>query len=50
VSALESELEAALERESHRRHWEWINTPIAIWILTTIAAGIVGYLYTNYSV
>jgi hypothetical protein len=50
ATSLEPELEAALERESHRRHWEWINTPIAIWILTTIAAGTVGYLYTNYSV
>jgi hypothetical protein len=50
TSSLESELEAALERESHGRHWEWTNTPIGIWILTTIAAGTVGYMYTNYSV
>jgi hypothetical protein len=50
VSSLELPLEAALEKESRRWRWGWINTPIAIWTLTTIAAGTVGYLYTNYSV
>ena len=51
--ALETELQAA-EREAAAagrgwRSWTWINRPITIWILSTVAVGVLSFTYTQFS-
>jgi hypothetical protein len=45
--ALEAELNKA--NKSIWLNLDWINKPITIWILTTVAVGLLTYAYTNYS-
>ena len=51
--ALEAELRAA-EREAEaaargRRNWSWVNRPITLWLLSTVAVGILTFTYGQYS-
>jgi hypothetical protein len=52
ISALnEEDLEAELtEANTPVRKWNlaWVNKPITLWILTTCAVGLLGFIYTNY--
>ena len=51
--ALEAELRAA-EQEAEaaargRRNWSWVNRPITLWLLSTVAVGILTFTYSQYS-
>ncbi len=51
--ALEAELKAAEQEaeaaERGRRHWSWVNRPITLWLLSTVAVGILTFTYSQYS-
>lgn len=49
LQRFENDLYTKLEAGRPGWSWEWLNKPISIWLLTSIAAGLIGYLYTNYS-
>jgi hypothetical protein len=44
-SALEAELEKA--ERSTRLRWDWVNKPITLWALSTIAVGLISFSYTR---
>ena len=51
--ALEAELRSA-EQEAEaaargRRNWSWLNRPITLWLLSTVAVGILTFTYSQYS-
>jgi hypothetical protein len=35
--------------EGRAKRWEWLDRPVTLWALTTIAVGLMGFLYSNYS-
>jgi hypothetical protein len=50
---LEAELRSA-EQEAEaaargRRNWSWLNRPITLWLLSTVAVGILTFTYSQYS-
>ncbi|MGE5538543.1 MAG: hypothetical protein ACM30I_07980 [Gemmatimonas sp.] len=45
----EAHARAIHTREERFGRWAWINKPITIWILTTVAVGLLSFCYTNYS-
>jgi len=48
--ALEAELKAAeIEARTHRWSWGWVNKPITLWALSTIAVGVLSFTYTQFS-
>ena len=51
--ALEAELRSAeLEADAAargRRNWSWVNRPITLWLLSTVAVGILTFTYSQYS-
>jgi hypothetical protein len=51
--ALEAELEAAEQQaeaaDRGRRNWSWLNRPITLWLLSTVAVGILTFTYGQYS-
>src|SRR5215216_3104205 len=50
---LEAELRAAEQQvvaaERGRRNWSWVNRPITLWLLSTVAVGILTFTYSQYS-
>ena len=50
--ALEAELRAAEQNaeaaERGRRNWSWVNRPITLWLLSTVAVGILTFTYSQY--
>jgi hypothetical protein len=51
--ALEAELRSA-DQEAEaaargRRNWSWVNRPITLWLLSTVAVGILTFTYSQYS-
>ncbi|WP_428672385.1 hypothetical protein [Reyranella sp.] len=48
--ALEAELQAAeIEARARRWNWGWVNRPITLWALSTIAVGVLSFTYTQFS-
>ena len=51
--ALEAELQAAEQKaeaaDRGRRNWSWVNRPITLWLLSTVAVGILTFTYSQYS-
>jgi len=51
--ALEAELHAAEQQAEAaargRRNWSWVNRPITLWLLSTVAVGILSFSYGQYS-
>ncbi len=51
--ALEAELHAAEQQAEAvargQRNWSWINRPITLWLLSTVAVGILTFTYSQYS-
>jgi hypothetical protein len=51
--ALEAELHAAEQKAEAaargRRNWSWVNRPITLWLLSTVAVGILTFTYSQYS-
>ena len=48
--ALEAELRTAeSEARTRRWNWGWINKPITLWALSTIAVGVLSFTYTQFS-
>lgn len=51
--ALEAELRAAEQKaaaaDRGRRNWSWVNRPITLWLLSTVAVGILTFTYSQYS-
>ena len=51
--ALEAELHAAEQQAEAaaqgRRNWSWLNRPITLWLLSTVAVGILTFTYGQYS-
>jgi len=51
--ALEAELRAAEQHaeaaERGRRNWSWVNRPITLWLLSTVAVGVLTFTYSQYS-
>ncbi len=51
--ALEAELHAAEQKAESaargRRNWSWVNRPITLWLLSTVAVGILTFTYSQYS-
>jgi hypothetical protein len=51
--ALEAELEAAEQEAAAAgrawRNWSWVNRPITLWLLSTVAVGILSFAYAQYS-
>ena len=51
--ALEAELHAAEQKaaaaDRGRRNWGWVNRPITLWLLSTVAVGILTFTYSQYS-
>src|SRR5215204_2059439 len=51
--ALETELHAAEQKaaaaDRGRRNWSWVNRPITLWLLSTIAVGFLTFTYSQYS-
>jgi hypothetical protein len=45
----ESSLEAELQKaeRSARFRWDWVNKPITLWALSTIAVGLISFSYTH---
>ena len=32
-----------------RRNWSWVNRPITLWLLSTVAVGVLSFTYSQYS-
>jgi hypothetical protein len=51
--ALEAELHAAEQKaaaaDRGRRNWSWVNRPITLWLLSTVAVGVLSFTYGQYS-
>jgi hypothetical protein len=47
--ALEAELARAKKAEKKDKLLSWVNQPVTLWCLSTIAIGALGFAYTNYS-
>jgi hypothetical protein len=51
--ALAAELQAADQKAEAaargRRNWGWVNRPITLWLLSTVAVGILTFTYSQYS-
>jgi hypothetical protein len=51
--ALEAELHAAEQKAQAavrgQRNWSWVNRPITLWLLSTVAVGILTFTYSQYS-
>jgi len=51
--ALEAELRSAEQQaeaaERGRRNWSWVNRPITLWLLSTVAVGVLTFTYSQYS-
>jgi hypothetical protein len=51
--ALAAELQAADQKADAaargRRNWGWVNRPITLWLLSTVAVGILTFTYSQYS-
>ena len=51
--ALEAELQAAEQKaeaaDRGRRNWSWVNRPITLWLLSTVAVGVLTFTYSQYS-
>ena len=51
--ALEAELHAAEQKaaaaDRGRRNWSWVNRPITLWLLSTVAVGVLSFTYSQYS-
>jgi hypothetical protein len=51
--ALEAELHAAEQKAGAaargRRNWSWVNRPITLWLLSTVAVGVLTFTYSQYS-
>lgn len=48
--ALDAELQAAeIEARARRWSWGWVNRPITLWALSTIAVGVLSFTYTQFS-
>jgi hypothetical protein len=48
--ALEAELRAVeIDARAHRWSWGWVNRPITLWALSTIAVGVLSFTYTQFS-
>jgi hypothetical protein len=51
--ALEAELRAADQKVEAaargQRRWSWVNRPITLWLLSTVAVGILTFTYSQYS-
>jgi hypothetical protein len=51
--ALEAELHAAEQKAAvaarGQRHWGWVNRPITLWLLSTVAVGVLTFTYSQYS-
>lgn len=48
--ALEAELQTAeIEARARRWSWGWVNKPITLWTLSTIAVGVLSFTYTQLS-
>jgi hypothetical protein len=48
--ALDAELRVAeIEARAHRWSWGWVNRPITLWVLSTIAVGVLSFTYTQFS-
>ena len=51
--ALEAELHAAEQNAEAaargRRNWSWVNRPITLWLLSTVAVGVLSFTYAQYS-
>lgn len=51
--ALAAELHAAEQKaaaaDRARRNWSWVNRPITLWLLSTVAVGVLTFTYSQYS-
>jgi hypothetical protein len=51
--ALEAELHAAEQKAEAaargQRRWSWLNRPITLWLLSTVAVGVLTFTYSQYS-
>jgi hypothetical protein len=51
--ALEAELHAAEQRAEAtargQRNWSWVNRPITLWLLSTVAVGVLTFTYGQYA-
>jgi hypothetical protein len=51
--ALEAELQAADHKAEAAargwRNWSWVDRPITLWLLSTVAVGVLSFTYSNYS-
>jgi hypothetical protein len=51
--ALEAELHAAEQKAAAaargQRNWSWLNRPITLWLLSTVAVGVLTFTYSQYS-
>jgi hypothetical protein len=51
--ALDAELQAADHKAEAAargwRNWSWLDRPITLWLLSTVAVGVLSFTYSNYS-